>query len=82
MIILSALIAHTGWHWMTERAEVLWRAPWPHPGAADVAVMALWLGLIVLAAGALKHVAKLPALAGRSSMARPSTIPVEGRVRP
>ena len=82
LIILSALIAHTAWHWMTDRAEALWRAPWPHPGAADVAVMAVWVGLIVLAAGALKHLAKLPALAGRSSMARPSTIPVEGRVRP
>ena len=25
MIILSALIAHTGWHWMTDRAAVLWK---------------------------------------------------------
>ena len=53
MIILSALIAHIGWHWMSERAEVLWRVPWPRPDPADVAVMALWLGLIVLAAGAI-----------------------------
>ena len=37
---------------------------------------------ILLAAGGLKHLAKLPALAGRASLARRSTIPVEGRVRP
>src|SRR4029079_4586370 len=32
MIVLSALIAHIGWHWMSDRAEALWRAPWPQPG--------------------------------------------------
>ena len=52
-IVLSALVAHTGWHWMSERAEVLWRSPWPRPDAADLAVTALWLGLLVLAAGAI-----------------------------
>jgi len=82
MIVLSALIAHTGWHWMSDRAEALWRAPWPIPGTADVAVLAVWLGVIVLAAGALRHVAKLPALAGWSSTAAPSAMPVEGRVQP
>ena len=82
MIILSALVAHTAWHWMLERAEALWSSRGRDPGGADIAVLALWLGFILLAAGGLKHVAKLPALAGRSSMARPSTIPVEGRVRP
>jgi hypothetical protein len=72
MIVLSALIAHVGWHWMSDRAEVLWRAPWPRPDLADVAVMALWLGLIVLAAGALKHGAKLRALLGRVDAGRRS----------
>jgi len=24
-IILSAIVAHTGWHWMIERAQLLWR---------------------------------------------------------
>jgi len=67
---------------MSDRAEALWRAPWPIPGTADVAVLAVWLGVIVLAAGALRHVAKLPALAGWSSTAAPSAMPVEGRVQP
>ena len=70
MIILSALVAHTAWHWMTERADVLWRVPWPRPDLADVAVMALWLGLIVLAAGALKHGAGLRELLGRVDAGR------------
>jgi hypothetical protein len=28
-IILSAIVAHTGWHWMLERIAVLQRFPWP-----------------------------------------------------
>jgi len=53
VIVLSALVAHTAWHWMTDRAEVLWRSPWPRPDVLDLAIAALWLGLIVLAAGGL-----------------------------
>jgi HupE / UreJ protein len=36
-IILSAFIAHTAWHWMTERSEALSQFPWP---AVDAAFMA------------------------------------------
>jgi len=28
-IILSALVAHTGWHWMIDRGERLRQFPWP-----------------------------------------------------
>jgi len=62
-IILSALVAHTGWHWMTGRAEALLRAPWPQPGAFDFAVLALWLGLLTLAGGALGMLVKRLGLA-------------------
>ena len=34
VIILSALVAHTGWHWMLERGEVLARFPFPTLDAA------------------------------------------------
>src|SRR5439155_19287180 len=27
--LLSVLIGHTAWHWMTARGEVLWRTEWP-----------------------------------------------------
>jgi hypothetical protein len=53
LIVLSALVAHTAWHWMADRAEALWRMPWPQPGLADIAVLGVWIGLVLLAAGGL-----------------------------
>ncbi len=49
-IILSALVAHTAWHWMTERGQILmqysidWRdlLPWI---AGTTLIMAIWLSL-------------------------------------
>jgi HupE / UreJ protein len=52
-IILSAIIAHTAWHWMTERYAVLQQFPWPAVTAADAASAIRWVMLlIVLLAGA------------------------------
>jgi HupE/UreJ protein len=52
-IILSALVAHTGWHWMIERADRLRRFQfqWPALTAALLASALLWLTLIVAIAG-------------------------------
>ncbi len=53
-IILSALVAHTGWHWMTTRGNVLlqYQVEWP-PLDAFVAIAVRWIVLMtVLAAGA------------------------------
>jgi len=58
MIILSAIVADTGWHWMIDRAEVLWRMPWPQPSMAGLAILALWVAGILLAAGGLSVVTK------------------------
>ena len=58
MIILSAIVADTGWHWMIDRADVLWRAPWPQPSVAGLAILALWVAGILLAAGGLSVVTK------------------------
>jgi len=50
-IILSALVAHTGWHWMTERFGVLRQFPWPVVTAAGMATTMRWLmALVALAA--------------------------------
>lgn len=51
VIVLSAIVAHTGWHWMEERAEVLMKFSnslplWDH-GAAWLG----WLAAAVLATG-------------------------------
>lgn len=66
MIILSAIIADTGWHWMLARADVLWRTPWPRPGFGELATLAFWGAGILLAAGGLtaamkRHGPALPA---------------------
>jgi hypothetical protein len=80
MIVLSALIAHIGWHWMSDRAEALWRAPWPQPGAADAAVLAIWVGLIVFAAVALRQLVRLPGAAAPPATVRPPATAGEGRM--
>ena len=52
-IVLSALVAHTGWHWMLERWDRLrqFRFPWPVLSAAGLASATRWLFLMVIAAG-------------------------------
>jgi hypothetical protein len=50
-IILSALVAHTGWHWMTERAGQLRQFRWPAFDAALLAAAMRWLMLILTLAG-------------------------------
>ena len=50
VILLSALVAHTGWHWMTERWGVLSQYPvdWVSILAATLTTAAPWLLLSVL----------------------------------
>ena len=52
--ILSALAAHTGWHWMAERADVLWKVQWPALDAAGLTVLARWVAGILLAIAAVR----------------------------
>ena len=58
MIILSAIVADTGWRWMIDRADVLWKSPWPQPSVSGLAILALWVAGILLAAGGLSVIAK------------------------
>ena len=55
VIILSALVAHTGWHWMLERGEVLARFPFPTLDAAFV---------VTLMRGAMAALGSSPARCG------------------
>ncbi len=52
-IILSALVAHTGWHWMLDRADRLrqFRLRWPALGAAQLASILRGLMVLVAIAG-------------------------------
>jgi hypothetical protein len=52
-ILLSALIAHTGWHWATERGAQLSQYSWPTIDAAALAAAARLLMLVVGALGLL-----------------------------
>ena len=55
-IIVSALVAHTGWHWMTERASRLqaFRFEWPHLSAGALASLIQGVMLAMLLAGFLR----------------------------
>src|SRR5438309_1269961 len=52
-IILSALVAHTAWHWMTERANVLrqYRFQWPAVNVVVLAIAMRWMMALVILAG-------------------------------
>lgn len=50
-IILSALVAHTGWHWMIDRGERLRQFGWPAIGTAQLVNVMRWLIVILILAG-------------------------------
>ena len=52
IIVLSALVVHTAWHWMLERGELLARFPFPTIDVAFLAsLMRGGLAVLILAAG-------------------------------
>ena len=69
MIILSAIMAHTAWHWMIERGDVLWRVEWPQLDEAGITILARWLAGILIAGAVVRF------LAGRMRVARRPTLP-------
>jgi HupE / UreJ protein len=79
-IILSALVAHTGWHWMTERGSRLSQFGWPAFNAASLATAMRWLMLVVIVAGLVWLVRALrrragPQLDGKASKRGDSDLP-------
>lgn len=54
IVIISVLVGHTAWHWMTERRAVLiqYRFAWPAIDAAGLAALLRWLMLLALIGGA------------------------------
>ncbi|HMD47930.1 MAG TPA: HupE/UreJ family protein, partial [Bryobacteraceae bacterium] len=75
-IILSALVAHTAWHWMIDRGEVLarFRFQWPVMDAAFLASLLRWL----MAAVALAGLVWLVSVLGRLRAARNEEVKAEG----
>lgn len=50
-VILSALVAHTGWHWMVERGARLSQFDWPELDAGFLASAMRWAMLLVAVGG-------------------------------
>jgi hypothetical protein len=69
MIILSAIVAHTAWHWMIERGDVLWQVEWPEFDEAGITILARWLAGLLIAGGGVRFLAR------RMRIARPPTLP-------
>lgn len=53
VIILSAFVAHTAWHWILERGSELMLFPWPAVDAVGLSTFLWWLIAIVGMAGLL-----------------------------
>ena len=53
VIILSALVAHTAWHWMIERGSELMQFPWPTIDAVALSRLLPWLIAAVAVAALL-----------------------------
>jgi HupE/UreJ protein len=75
-IILSALVAHTAWHWMIDRGAILarFRFQWPVLDAAFLASLLRWLMAAVVLAGLVWLVSVL----GRWRAARNAEAKAEG----
>jgi hypothetical protein len=81
-IILSALVAHTAWHWMLDRADRLrqYRFQWPEITAALLASATRWLMLIAIAA-ALVWLFGFSSAARRRQRAGPERIELEETIK-
>jgi hypothetical protein len=62
VIILSALVAHTGWHWMLERWDILSRTGLPPLDGQALVTMARWVGGVLIAAGLVRLLGRRVAL--------------------
>jgi hypothetical protein len=73
MIIMSAIAADTGWHWMVDRAGALWETRWPQPTLAGLAILALWICGIFLAAGGIRFAARRLEIAQGDALPSPQS---------
>jgi len=59
-IIIAAVVAHIGWHWMTDRWDALSKVRWPSLDIAHLTPVVLWvIGIILLGGGLRAVVARL-----------------------
>jgi len=54
VVVLSALVAHTAWHWMLDRFQVLRQVGLPRIDADGIVIIARWvLAILIIVGGAL-----------------------------
>jgi len=81
-IILSALVAHTGWHWMIERWERLRQFGWPAFSSAQIATAMRWLMVILILAGTVWLGRLLRRRGAGSGMANEEAVVIEASDTP
>lgn len=81
-IILSALVAHTGWHWMLERWERLRQFGWPAFTASQIATSMRWLIVILIVIGSVWLVRLLSRRRGGPGMADDAELVIEASDKP
>jgi hypothetical protein len=80
-ILVSAIIAHSGWHWMTERASELrqYQFTWPVVDDLFLATVLRWLMLLLIVVGAGWLLSgTLARLARPIASGRPDSANIEG----
>ncbi len=73
-LVLSVLVGHTAWHWMSERAERLSKFPWPALDAPQLAAAIRWLMALLILAGLACFARR--ALRERARRGQPRSTPV------
>jgi hypothetical protein len=59
-ILISAILAHAGWHWMGERWDALANVRWPSLDMANLVLLMFWsAGLTLAASGVVVMVKRL-----------------------
>ena len=58
VILLSAIVAHIAWHWMLERWDALWLAPWPQLTGPGIMIFARWVLALLVAVGLARMISK------------------------
>jgi len=54
IVVISAIVAHTAWHWTIDRGTVLWQAGWPELDAPSLLILARWMAGALVAISAVR----------------------------
>jgi hypothetical protein len=60
VIVLSAIVAYVGWHWMTERSQALLQVEWPRLDATGLVTLARWAAALLLAFAVARQLINWP----------------------